>query len=435
MKDLLVGNATVLTLDGRGDLGGTVIDGGAVAIVDGTIAAVGPSADVARQHPGLPRLDAGGGIVFPGLVNTHTHLAMTMFRGFADDVDLQAFLGKLFPAEAAVLSPSTVGLGAAVAAAESLLAGVTSALDMFWYPEATRDACATVGLRVHGGPVFIGFDGPDRVPFSDRIARVADADEPLPGTRRWLFAHSAYTMSPEQVAETIALARALGARFHIHAAENAAEVRDVVAATGRRPVELLAELGALGPDVVLAHAVHLDDHEIAAIAQTGTAVAHCPASNLKLASGICRVPDLLAAGVPVGLGTDGTASSNDLDLLLATRLAALIHKPAADDPTVVPARRALAMATRMGAEILGVGDELGTLEVGRRGDLVVLHADRPHLVPSYDPFATVVYAAGRGDVRHVVVDGRIVVDEGRLTTVEVVPLLDELRSLGRRIAS
>jgi 5-methylthioadenosine/S-adenosylhomocysteine deaminase len=163
-------------------------------------------------------------------------------------------------------------------------------------------------------------------------------------------------------------------------------------------------------------------------------VAHCPASNLKLASGRCRVPELTAAGVTVAVGTDGCASSNDLDVLQATRLAALIHKPAADDPTVVSAREALAMATRIGARALGVGDELGTLEVGKRADVVVLHADRPHLVPSYDPFATVVYAAGRGDVRHVIVDGRRVVDDGRLTTVDLGPVLAEQRALGVRLA-
>jgi 5-methylthioadenosine/S-adenosylhomocysteine deaminase len=435
--DLVVHGGTVLTLDGVADVAGTVVRDGAVAVAGGRIVAIGPSADVLVAHPQLPRLDAGGGIVLPGLVNAHTHLAMTMFRGLADDVDLQAFLGRMFPAEAAVLSPATVAVGAAVAAAESLLGGVTSALDMFWYPDATRAAAGALGLRVHGGPVFIGNEGPDGVPYPARLAAAAAAlaADPPTGTGRWVFAHSAYTMTPEQVAETAALARAHGARFHIHAAENASEVDDVVRATGSRPVELLGELGVLGPDVVLAHAVHLTGAERDLLATTGTAIAHCPASNLKLASGLCPVPALLAAGVPVALGSDGAASSNDLDVLLAARLAALVHKPAAGDPTVVPARQALAMATRIGAEVLGVGDELGTLEVGKRGDLVVLHADRPHLVPAYDPCSTVVYAAGRGDVRHVVVDGRIAVRDGALTTADTAELVAELHALGARISA
>jgi 5-methylthioadenosine/S-adenosylhomocysteine deaminase len=412
-------HATVVTADSDN----RVIDDGTVVVEDGVITAVLPANVEPFAH--IDRhIDARGGIVMPALVNAHTHLAMTMFRGFADDMDLQGFLDRLFPAEARVLSPDTVRLGARLAYAESFRAGCTTALDMFWWPEVSLDEAKQVGFGLEAGPVFIGFPGPDNTPFADRMRRVSRS-----GPHPWLLAHGTYTMDPAQLAEVAALVRETGARFHIHASENTSEVDDVRSRFGRSPIEILDDCGLLGPSTVLAHAVVLSDAEIARLGETGTAVAHCPLSNLKLASGVCRVPDLLRAGVTVGLGTDGCASSNDLDLFAAMRTAALLHKGTRLDATLLPAAQVLRMATIDSARALGIDHITGSIEVGKRADLVRLDPDSPSLTPSFDAHSTIVYAASRGDVVDVWSAGRQVVDNRQCTTIDVPATLASMRTL------
>ncbi len=412
-------NATIITVDAID----TVIPGGTVVITDDTITEVLP-AGVAPTTTDIDiRIDARGGIVLPGLINAHTHLAMTLFRGYADDLDLQAFLDRLIPAETAVLSEDHVRTGARLAFAESLRAGCTTALDMYWWPLASLEEAEQAGFGLQAGPIFIGFDGPDRTPWNDRLER-ARATAP----HRWLFAHGTYTMEPTQLAEVGALATELGTRFHIHAAETSREVDDVRSRFGRTPIELLDDHGLLRPGTVLAHAVVLDDDEISRIAETGTAVAHCPASNMKLASGFCRVPELRAAGAVVGLGTDGPSSSNDLDMFAAMRTAALIHKGHRLDPLVLGAAEVLRMATIDGARTLGLEDRIGSIEVGRRADLVLLDPDSPSLNPVFDPISTVVYAASRADVTDVWAGGRRVVEHRSCTTIDMERTLAEARA-------
>jgi 5-methylthioadenosine/S-adenosylhomocysteine deaminase len=414
--DLVLTGGTVITCDDDD----RVIDDGALAIVGSQLAAVGRTADVTAAVPDAPTRPLDGAIVLPGLINAHTHLAMTLFRGLADDVNLEGFLARIMPAEGAVLCVDSVRDGVRLAAAESLMGGVTTALDMyFWDVEAAEEA-ATAGFRLAGGPAFLGMTGPEGRGFDAQLDRAGALWGEVPASLgHWAHPHSVYTLDPDQLARVATAARAAGARIHTHAAESPGEVSMVLESRGMRPVELLDSLGLLGDDVVLAHAVHLSDAELARVAQSGTSVAHCPASNLKLASGIARIPELLAAGVPIGLGTDGAASSNDLDLFAAMRLAALIHKGHSGDATVMTAHQVLRSATIGGATLLGAAHRLGSLEPGKQADLVVLDAGAPHLTPSYDPVGTVVYAAGRGDVTDVWVDGRQVVDNRRLTTIDV----------------
>ena len=424
--DLLVHGGDVLTVDDAS----TVVRDGAVAVRDGVVVAVGPAAELRAAYAPADEIDARGCLVLPGLVNTHTHLAMTLLRGSADDVTLQEFLGRVVPAEARLLNPRNVAAAVRVAVAESVRAGVTSALDMYWFHEAAEEAAREAGWRLLTGPTFMDVpEPPDGRDYATRLDWARGHLEARPsGTRPMLFAHSAYTLSPEQLVEIFALGREFGALIHIHAAENAAEVATVEVRHGKRPVELLDSLGLLGPDVLLAHAVDLTGAEIAALARTGTSVAHCPVSNLKLGCGIAPVPRLLSAGVTVGLGTDGAVSSNTLDLLGAVRQAALVHK-AGGDPTAVGAEQAVRMATIEGARALGLGAELGSLEVGKRADLAVLDLNRPHLTPRHDPWSMLAYAAQASDVRDTVVDGRVLMRDRALTTLDEGAVLADLERL------
>ncbi len=424
---LLIVNATILTMDGNDQ----VISNGAIAIAGNTIVDVGPTAEVeARCVPRLAastkRIDAKGGIVLPGFVNLHAHLAMTMFRGWADDRDLQGFLDRLFPAEAAVVSPDMIRVGSDLAFAESLLAGITTTLDMYFYPTITADSAEKCGARIVNGPVIFDFPGPENLPYPERVT---DAREQLIRGQqnltagRSLSAHSTYTVSIDHLVEVHALAQEFDALFNIHAAENAAEVAMVIEQTGRRPVKLLHEIGLLGPKTILAHCVDLTDEEIELISASGASVAHNPLSNMKLASGFAPVTKLQTAGATVALGTDGPASSNDLDIYMALRFAAMIHKGHALDARQLSARSVLRMATIDGANALGLGQTLGSIEINKRADLQILAHDHPNLTPAYDPISTVVFAAGRADVRTVIVDGSIVVDDHRLTRINISEVL------------
>ncbi|MDV7215005.1 amidohydrolase [Streptomyces prunicolor] len=427
--DLLVHGGDVLTVDEAG----TVVRDGAVAVHEGEIIAVGTTEGVTARFTAAESIDASGCLVVPGLINTHTHLAMTLLRGRADDVTLQGFLERVLKWEAELLTPKNVAAAVRLAVAESVRAGVTSALDMYWFHEAAEQAARETGWRLHTGPTFMDVpEPPDRIAYEDRLdwARrdLAARGAAHPGMRPILFAHSTYTLAPDQLVEIAALAREFGALLHIHAAENPTEVATVEVKYGKRPVELLDSLGLLGPDLLLAHAVDLTGPEIAALARTGTSVAHCPVSNLKLGCGIAPVPRLLSAGVTVGLGTDGAVSSNTLDVLGAVRQAALVHK-AGGDPTAVGAEQAVRMATIEGARALGLGDHLGSLEVGKRADLVVLDLNAPHLRPLHDPWSTLAYAAHSADVRDTVVDGRVLMRNRTLGTLDEEAVLAELEAL------
>ncbi|MET7691163.1 amidohydrolase [Streptomyces sp. NPDC005483] len=429
--DLLVHGGAVLTVDEAG----SVVHHGAVAVHAGEIVAVGPAEELCARFTAEESIDAGGCLVLPGLINTHTHLAMTLLRGRADDVTLQQFLERVLPVEAELLAPKNVAAAVRLAIAESVRAGVTSALDMYWFHEAAEQAAREAGWRLHSGPTFMDVpEPPDGMVYGQRLAwarQYLEARGPARGGHRpVVFAHSAYTLSPDQLTGIAALAREFGALLHIHAAENATEVATVEARYGKRPVELLDSLGILGPDLLLAHAVDLTGPEIAALARTGTSVAHCPVSNLKLGCGIAPVPRLLSAGVTVGLGTDGAVSSNSLDVLGAVRQAALVHK-AGGDPTAVGAEQAVRMATIEGARALGLGEHLGSLEAGKRADLIVLDLGAPHLRPLHDPWSTLAYAAHSSDVRDTVVDGRVLMRDRELRTLDERAMIADLEALVR----
>ena len=429
---ILIDGGAVVTMDEAG----TILEGGAVLVEGERIAAVLDAA--APRPPGVRRIDATGQLVIPGLVNTHGHAAMSLLRGLADDLPLMTWLEEhIFPVEAELVAPDFVYWGTLLSAVEMLKSGTTTFADMYYFPFDAARAVEDAHVRAVMGPGVIGFPAPD---FASPEASLAAAPEFLERYRDHplvvpsVSAHALYTTPLDAVAAAARLAREHGAVFQIHTAEDAAEDAQSRTANGMGVVEALESVGALGPGAVLAHAIYLSPEDIATIAASGAGMAHNPQSNMKL--GIPRaapVPQALAAGIPVGLGTDGPASNNDLDLFGEMDAAAKLHKFATGDPAVLPAEAVFRMATMGGAQALGLSDRIGSLEAGKLADIVALDPRRPGLTPLYAVYSHLVYAADGSDVTTVLVNGRIVVQDGRATTVDEEEVMRQARSFGGRI--
>ncbi len=420
MYDTLITNGHVLTMDAAF----TDHAGGSVAIKDGKIAAVGDVTGLEAAQV----IDAKGGLIIPGLINTHCHAAMTLFRGLADDRPLDQFLQTVWAAEGAHITPDTVHIGATLGAAEMALGGVTHFVDMYWHFESTIAAAQDVGIGISTGPVFIAFDGVDQQPWDQRVATAEAAIAARPDVHMMLMPHSCYTMDAEKLGVVAGLAAKHNLPIHIHAAEAPSEMAQMQEIYGKRPIQVMEEAGILDHPTLIAHAVHLNDAEIATLAQTGATVAHNPLSNAKLASGTMRTHDMAQAGIPLSLGTDGASSGNDLDLWQAMRHASFMNINATGDAASLPARDIFAMATRSGAAAIGLADRKGTLEVGKDADIAVIDMAGLHMIPSYDPYSTLVYTAGRGDVAHVFARGVQVVADKRLT-VDISDTVAEVQRL------
>ena len=433
--DLVVRDGTVVTMDGQR----RVIAHGAVAIGSGRIAAVGTEAEVDAGFRGTQTLDARGGIVIPGLVNAHTHAAMVLFRGIADDLKLMQWLQDyIFPAEKNNVTAEFVRAGTRLAALEMIRSGTTTFVDMYYFEDQVAEACKEAGLRGVLGSTLIEFPAPDNKTIADALAY---AERFL---TRWtgdplvvpaVAPHSTYLASPE----TLKAARALADRHHapilVHVSESADEQAQVRQRYGRTPTEQLQRLGILRRGLLGAHGIWLTASDRAILKEAGAGIAHCPQSNMKLASGAAPVREMLAEGIRLGLGTDGAASNNDLDMFEEMLTAALLAKHGSGDPTVAPAAAVLEMATLGGARALGMEDRIGSLEPGKRADLVVVGLDEPRLHPLYDPVSHLVYAAKGADVRDVVVEGRVIMRDRRVITLDEKAVLaeaDRLRDQVRR---
>ena len=422
----LVKNGTVLTMDAAD----TVIDNGAVVIQEDRIAAVGTLDAVQAPLPARV-IDARGGIVMPGLVNTHTHAAMTCFRGLADDLPLKEWLNDhIFPAEARLDRP-TVHDGTLLACAEMMLSGTTCFCDMYLFADAVAAAARQAGMRAVVGEVLYDFPSPHYGPIEKGLAFTEALIQQWRGdtlVRVAVEPHSPYLCSPDLLKRAQVLAARHGCPLVIHVAETHQEVEDSLQRHGRTPVGHLAALGVLDANLLACHCVVLNPDDITLLKQHNVKVAHNPESNMKLASGVAPVPALLKAGVCVGLGTDGCASNNNLDLFAEMGTAARLHKVTTLDPTVLDARTVLRMATIDGAAALGLDHLTGSIEVGKKADLIVIDCDQPHLTPMYSPFSHAVYAVKASDVVLTIIDGKVVAADGRLTTIDMDALL---ASLGR----
>lgn len=431
--DLLVVGGTVLTLEP----GSEPIPDGAVAIADGRIAAVGLAEDLLELAPTGEVVNAGGCLILPGFVNTHSHLAMTLLRGLADDVPLKQWLEEhIWPAEKTHMGRDAVRLGTELAVAEQLLGGVTTTTDMYFFAEDVAQVVADAGMRGVIAESLIDSatprcETPDEMWRRQRELAEALRDHPL--ITASVAAHAPYSVAATNLVREAELAEEFHIPLQIHLSETRWEVEKLLEEKGRSPVAYLADLGVLSERTVAAHCVHVSPADIEILAEFEVGVAHNPVSNLKLASGVAPVPAMVAAGLKVGIGTDGAASSNTLDVLGDTQLAALLHKGVAGDPTVLPARAMVEMATIGGARVLGLDDEIGTLAEGKQADLVCISVDGAHATPLYDPFSHLVFAARASDVRHVLIRGRLVVGNRNLNTVDFERIRTEVRELIRRI--
>ncbi|GGC56887.1 amidohydrolase [Hoyosella rhizosphaerae] len=408
--EMIIRGGTILTMDDAA----TVWDDAAIHIRNGVIVDIGPSHTIKAHETGCRTVDAHGCAILPGFVNAHTHLAMTLFRGIADDVHLQDFLRRVVAEESETLSPQRVYTGALNACYESLLAGTTDALDMYWFPHEAVSAGRDAGLRVHAGEAFANFPTPEHTSVETKLDSLNAADRRVP----WLMPHSVYALTEDQLSRIAASAQELGARIHVHAAENEGELATVRAQHGTTPIEVLHRTGLLSSRTVIAHAVHLTDNDISLIAEAGASVAHCPWSNLKLASGIAPVRALLDAGVRVCLGTDGAVSSNTLDMWTTMRLAAVLHKWRDHDPASIGSRAVLAMATRHGAEALGIPGG-GVLAPGMPATLQIVDLSGPHHSGVGDIWSQLVYSTHPGDVRDVIISGVSVVADKKVVSEDV----------------
>lgn len=401
--------------------------GASIGINAGAITAISDT-----KLRGREEFDARGKLIAPGLINTHTHLAMTLLRGWAEGVDLQGFLARVWAAEGAIMDAPTAELGTKLGALEALLGGTTTALDMYLFPAATHQGAVTVGLRHIAGPIFFDFAGLDGMEWDERIAFARKWPEVLqriggPQVPIYLMPHATYTCNPDHLRELAGLANELSASIHIHASENERENRDLAIQYQKTPTELLAESGLLNRQTVYGHGVHLNASDVKTLSTHRGAVAHCPGSNLKLASGIADITSYRVAGVEVGLGTDGCSSSNDLDMWSVLRLAGYLIANS-KGPENASAAAIFDLATIGGARALGIADLVGSIEVGKRADLIALDLDAPHLLPIHDPYAQLVFAAGRSDVSDVWVDGRAVVTNHRSTQIDYPKLRTEIQA-------
>jgi 5-methylthioadenosine/S-adenosylhomocysteine deaminase len=420
--DRILTGGTVVTMNRHFN----VYPNGAVAVRDDVLAAIGPAADITARYEADEVIDCQSQVIMPGLVNAHTHVPMSLFRGLNDDLRLDVWLGYLMPLEREFVTPDFVRLGTQIACAEMIRSGVTCFADMYYYEDAIAEAVAEIGMRALLGQTILVFPAPDAETYEDALLlcrRFIERWKEHPIIQPAVAPHAWYTATPELLLACADLARAFDVPLHTHVSETGLEVENCLAQKHMPVVPWLEEHGILETKLLAAHCVHINEEEMYSLKQAGAGVAHCPSSNLKLASGIAQVGTMLDMGLKVGVGTDGPASNNDLDMFEEARLAALLAKTASKDPTVLPARQAVELATIGGARAVHLDHLTGSLEKGKRADLIVLDMDGIHNQPQFSNqadavYSRIVYAAKSTDVAHVLCNGRWLLRDRQLLTID-----------------
>jgi len=416
--DLIINGGTVVTMNAQKRL----IENGAVAVQKDKIVAVGTASEIAQKFTSKQIINANGKVVIPGLINMHTHIPMTLFRGISDDLDLQEWLTKfIFPAEAKNVTEQFVRAGTRLGLAEMIRGGTTTYCDMYYFEDAIADETAKAGVRGVLGETIIDFPVPDNktheeaLAYSERfINKWKNHSLIVPA----LAPHAAYTVSTEHLQNIKKLSDKLNATVVIHVAETQTEVDDISKRYNARPVEYLNRINFLSNRTIAAHVVFANENEIDILKTRGVGVAHNPQSNMKLASGVAPIPQMLKTNLSVGLGTDGAASNNDLNLWEEMDTAAKLHKVFAKDPKVVSAEEAFEMATIRGARALHLENLIGSIETGKRADIVIVDFDNLHQTPFYNVYSHLVYATKASDVRTVIINGKVVMIDRRLLTLD-----------------
>ena len=431
--DLILSNGIVVTMDGAR----RVLNPGSVAIAGTSIVGVGDAQQIAAQFQARDTIDARGRVIMPGLINTHTHAPMVLYRGLADDLALMDWLQKyIFPAEAKTVSPGFVRTGTRLAALEMIRSGTTAYVDMYYFEEEIARATKEAGIRGVLGQTIIQFPVPDAKTPAEGLAR-AEAfikqfqkdDLIVPA----IAPHAVYTLDAATLVKARDIAVRYGVPLVIHLGETEDEIRMSLEQHKARPVALLDSLGFWKPLVIAAHGVWMNSDEIAVLKRNNVGVAHNPESNMKLASGAAPVVEYLKAGVTLGLGTDGAASNNDLDMFEAMRQAAFLHKHATRDPRAVSAQAALEMATIGGAGVIGKRDRLGSLEPGKLADVLIVRMDRPRQTPMYDPVSHLVYVTHGDDVDTTIVNGKVLMRDGKVLTMNEAAVLADARKAAESV--
>ncbi len=416
--DLLVTGGTVVTMDGQR----RVIKDGAVAIRGDSIVAVGPRAEIESRFEAAQTIDAHGALVMPGLINGHSHAAMSLFRGLADDLALDEWLHKyIFPAEARNVTPDFVNWGTKLGVLEMLRGGITTYADMYYFEDVVARVTKEAGMRGVLGETIIDFPAPDNKTPAEALAYTQKYLDQWKGDPLIIAAvapHSIYTCSEKTLQDAAALARRNGAPILIHIAEAQFELEQSREKHGATPVAYLERAGILGPDVTGAHCIWVDQADIATLAHFNVGCINNPSSNMKTAAGVMPVPEMLAAGEPIGLGTDGAASNNNLDLFEEMDLAAKLQKVERMDPRALPEKQVVEMATINGARALHLEKIIGSLETGKKADLILVDIGAPHATPMYDVYSELVYALKATDVRTVLIAGRIVMKDRQMLTLD-----------------
>lgn len=434
--DIAVKGGTLLTMSAAMD----VLENAVVGIKDGRICFAGSGREAGGEAAAAREtIDAANCIVMPGLINTHTHSPMVCFRGMADDLPLMTWLERyIFPAEARHVSPQMVFDSALLAAAEMILSGTTTFCDAYFYAEKIAEAAAHAGVRAVVAQGLTDFAFPGSVPGEDiapAAQRFIELLRPFaPLIKPALFCHAPYTCSPQTLVKVKTIAREAGILFLTHLLETRDEAARIEESYGREPVARLRDLGVLDARTICVHCNWLSTSDIKIFADLGVKVSHNPQSSMKLAAGVAPVARMLADGVVVGLGTDGSASNNRLDLFREMDMAAKIHKAVNLDPTLMNAETVVRMATIEGAKVLGLETIAGSIEVGKQADVIIVDCSKPHLTPMFNPYSHLVYSASGADVKTSIIDGRIVMRDRRLLTVDAEKAMDRVRLLADNIS-
>jgi 5-methylthioadenosine/S-adenosylhomocysteine deaminase len=432
--DIVVYNGIIVTVNPDFD----IIDKGVVCIRNGMLERIEPWDEDVEVPAADTVINAKGGIVMPGLVNTHTHLPMSLFRGLADDLPLMTWLNEhIFPAESKYINPESVRLGTLLSCAEMILAGTTTCCDGYFHEDEVARAVCDSGLRAVLGQGVIDFPAPGVPDPKNNIKTAVEFTEKWQGVNAAvtpsIFCHSPYTCSAGTLKKAKDAAASKGLLFQIHVAETRNERDRIRSEYHVTPVQYLDKIGILDRHTLLVHAIWVDEADMEIIAKRDAKISHNPESNTKLASGIAPVPEFIKAGITVGLGTDGCASNNNLDFFQEMDTAAKLHKVNTLDPTVLDAGRVVKMATIDGAKAIGLDNETGSLEAGKQADLIIIDINRPHWVPMYHPVSHIVYTAKGSDVTTSIVNGKLIMKDGSLLTMDIEDIMKGVNRIADKI--